>query len=289
MMRARRLYTASAAPLLTIALAGGLVAAPASAASAEKPRGEVAVGTASHQPKGRHVTVQLTSNGRLIAPKALRAGRHTFDVRGAGWAQLARPERGYVLAEFRRDLTLAARGNAAAAARLDRNVRFLGGATNITPPASSFTTTLHAGRYWLLNFNGGVPYAVPVKVTGRAPASVFPRVAGIITATDRRWSVPRTLPASGEVLVHNRSSEPRMVFVLPADAELGLRARRLVGGASLASSDGPGLGLGLENVSMSGLVAPGMSFVWKYNLPKGKYIVITDMNAQDGYQEVTLR
>lgn len=207
-----------------------------------------------------------TANGVTM----LRSGRYHFTVRstkGGHALQLARFNEGYTPEQAQKDFQSAFEGDVAAVQRIDNGMVFLGGASARPNRPGSLVVKLGAGHYAALDQNG--PAFAMLHMVGAAPKQ--PKVAyeGTYTAFTHGWHSSRGLPASGMVRFRNQSDQPHfLVLQQVKDSTTKAQVRRFVNRGLQGQPP-----WALKAFADSGVVSPGKSQLFRYDLPPGKYVI----------------
>lgn len=207
-----------------------------------------------------------TANGATT----LHAGQYHFHVTtGAGdhALQLVRFRNGYTAQQAQSDLPKAFQGDVAAVQRVDNGVVFRGGADARPGHPGDMVVTLKAAQYMAVDQNGNA--GALLTVTGTAPKSSRVAHSGTYTAFSYGWAVSRHLPAVGTVKVTNQADQPHFLVIQRVKASTTAATVR----TSLAAGGQGNPPWLLKASAGSGVVSPGTSQFFSYDLPPGKYFI----------------
>lgn len=228
------------------------------------------------------VEVSISAKRVVTMPTAIQPGVNTFKVttahkRGSSF-QLLRPAAGYTAAEAARDIEKGLDGgNVRAIKRFEANVTLLGGTFITTKNAGTLVVDLDLGDHWALDTRTSDPAKFfAFTVAGADTGNVMPETEATIKARlDAKWAgKPESIPNKGLMKFKNASSNNH--FIVMAKLKKGETYRDFKRWFA-AVQDGPGAGpppvnfeIGLEG----GVVSPGQSATFRYNLPPGKYVML---------------
>lgn len=265
-------YAAAASALLLTATAG--LAASGGAAEASG-----AQQTTTRSATTLTVTIRSTQKGPKLSTTRIRPGKTLFKVvRGneGGSMQLLRLKSGYTLAQAASDMGGLFSGDVSAVRRVDRHIVFYGG---MDVPAKGAnpnywgTDIDKAGTYYVVNLNKNQLTALKAKGTHQRRA--LPGTGGWVnmaTASDGSnvFKTPKTDPHKGWMKTTNNAAEPHFV-VLNQVQETTTRTDVQ---NYFNSGDSNPPSFALPGQDETNVISPGHSFVWKYGVPKGKYVVM---------------
>lgn len=241
------------------------------------------------QPDGDHkdskVDVHIAKNREITMPRHIRAGKNTFDIRCEtnSLFQIIAPERGYSRFEFARDAHRAFnKNNSRALKRLERNVRFEGGATCSPRRGGLLWVDLDPDKYWAVDINA--PRIRPGKIArffahdrdgdGHDGRKDGWRKGAVIRAVGHTtWAPePRRINERGPLTFVNDSMENHFVEIAKlAKGKTERDFARWVRQVNKGEEAPPPLG----RVSFdTGVVSPGESMTTVYSLPRGNYMLL---------------
>jgi hypothetical protein len=255
--RSRAIAAGAAAGLVAVAL----VAAPAEAAEVKTVKVKVTA-----------TSITFTGGGAETADgvTTLRSGRYRFHVvspSGSHAFQLLRFREGYTAEQAQQDFQTAFQGDVAAVQRIDTGVVFLGGASARPKQPGDMVVKLRAGQYMAVDPNGDA--VAMLNFVGTAPKQ--PKVAyrGTYTAFTHGWGLTRDLPASGMVRLYNQSDQPHFLVLQQVKSTTTNRqVRRFINSGMQGQPK-----WALKASADSGVVSPGRSQLFRYDLPPGKYLI----------------
>jgi hypothetical protein len=263
-IRLHRTRAVAAATAVVSAAALALVAAAPAEAATAVPTVKVRMSDSSITFSGGGAT---TSGGVTT----LHAGRYRFHVVSAGGdhiLQLLRFRNGYTPQQAQQDFPNAFEGNVAAVQRVDNGVVFLGGADAAPKHPGTMVVKIRATQMMAIDQNGDA--TAMVNVVGTAPAQKKVAHSGTYSAFSYGWGVSRHLPASGMVKFANSADQPHfLVLQHVKDSTTNAKVRRFIKGGLQGNPS-----WGLRESSDSGVVSPGKSQLFSYDLPAGKYLLM---------------
>jgi len=230
------------------------------------------------------LTVKITSqlNGIKLSTHAIQPGKTLFKVyrgHGGGEMQLLRLKPGYSLQQAGKDFGATFQGDVKAIRRVDRNVVFYGGidvpAAGTKAPNQWGVNVDKPGTYYVVNI--GVQkknLLTPLVVKGKTQHRTLPKATGWANATGtpgaNKWVTPATDPNRGWMSTTNNAEEPH--FPVLNEVQESTTTQDVLDYIALNTQAPPSWALpaGTE----AGIISPGHTEVWKYALPKGKYIVM---------------
>jgi hypothetical protein len=227
-------------------------------------------------------TVKVTSElkGVRLSTHTIRPGKTLFKVyrgHGGGQMQLLRLKAGYSLQQAGKDFGAAFSGDVKAVRRVDRNVVFYGGinvpATGAKAPNVWGVNVDKRGTYYVINT--GTKKNLPptaLSVRGTTRAGSLPKADGWLNMAQtkgvNRWVSPATDPHRGWMSTTNHALEPH--FVDLHQVKESTTSQDVQDFINAGAQGNPSWGLPAG--TGAGVISPGHTFVWKYSLPKGKYI-----------------
>jgi hypothetical protein len=225
------------------------------------------------------VAVSISAKRVVTMPTTIQPGVTTFKVtsdakRGSGF-QLVMPAAGYTPAEAARDIEKGLEGgNVKALKRFEANVTLHGGVI-VGDTAAKMTVVLDPGTYWALDTNTNDPdkfFAFTVE--GADTGNVMPTADATIKAVqDTKWAAkPASIPNKGLMTFKNAASQNHFIVMVKLkkgktyrDFKKWFLDPKGPSGPSPVNFD-----VGFD----SGVVGPGYSQTFKYNLPKGNYVML---------------
>ena len=226
------------------------------------------------------VVVSISATRVVTMPTTIQPGVNTFRVttankRGSGF-QLVRPAPGYTAAEASRDIEKGLNGgNLKALKRFEANVTLLGGMRVSRDKPGKLVVDLDAGSYWALDTNTNDPAKFfPFTVEGVDTGNVMPEAGAPIKARlDTTWaSKPESIPNKGLMRFKNAATQNHFIAMVKLKKGKTYRDFKEWFLADQGPS-GPSpvnFGIGID----SGVVSPGYSATFRYNLPKGHYVML---------------
>lgn len=198
----------------------------------------------------------------------LAAGRYRFHVVSASGnhiLQLLSFRNGYTAEQAQKDFEAAFSGDVAAVQRIDNGVVFRGGAGAREKNPGDMVVTLPAAQLVAMDVNGDA--VAPLNVVGKVGKTGGASWSGRYTAFTFGWGVSKNLPASGMVKFVNRSDQPHFLVLQRVKAST---TNAQVRKALRSQGDPKWL---LKATADSGVVSPGKSQLFDYDLPPGKYFI----------------
>jgi hypothetical protein len=244
-------------------LTAGVAAAPAQSAAATTPP----------------VVVSINAKRVVSMPTTIQPGVTTFKVTSAAKNgsdfQLVRPAAGYTAADAARDIDKGLDGgNVKAIKRFEANVTLLGG-MGTDKTVDTLVVDLDPGNYWALDTDTNQPGKFfAFTVAGLDTGNVAPDAVKIKAILDTTWAAkPASIPHKGLLKFKNTASQNH--FIEMAKLKKGYTYKDFKNWLAAAQQGPPGpspvnfdLGLG------SGVVSPGHSAIFNYNVPKGDYVML---------------
>jgi hypothetical protein len=254
---------AAATAVITAAGLALVAAAPADAATAV-PTVRVRISDSSITFAGGGAT---TAGGVTT----LHAGRYHFHVVGRGGdhsLQLLRLQNGYTQQQAQQDFNTAFNGDVPAVQRIDNGVVFLGGVDAAPTHPGDMVVKLRATQLIAADFAQDGNTMAMVNVVGTAPDQKKVPHDGKYTAFTYGWEVSKHLPASGMVKFANQADQPHFLVVQRVkDSTTNAKVRKFIN--SGGQGNPPWV---LKASAESGVVSPGKSQLFSYDLPAGKYL-----------------
>ena len=223
------------------------------------------------------VAVSISNTRVVTMPTTIQPGVNTFKVTTANkrgsYFQLAQAAAGYTAADASRDIEKGLDGgNVKAIKRFEANVTLFGGMFVTKDKAGKLVVDLAPGDYWALDTNTNEPGKFfAFTVAGLDTGNVMPEADATIKAVqDTKWAnKPESIPNKGLLTFKNAASQNH--FISMAKLKKGATYKDFK--EWFASEQGPppvNFAVTLD----SGVVSPGHSATFKYNLPKGNYVML---------------
>lgn len=269
-------YRAAATALLLTATAGMAATGGAAQASGTHDSSQRAATTLTITIKSKDGSVTLSDN-------RFRPGNTIFKVKnidGAasrGLVQVFRLRAGYTLEDAFADFGQAFGSEdpnvvVPAIKRIDRNIVFYGGMPAKGKPnhASRWAVKINkAGTYYVANLDQNT--LTTFKARGDTQRRALPSQTGFVNAVTSSndagndFRAGKHNAASGWMSTANKSEEPHFVDLQQVkkgttDADI-----------TAAFQGGPDPSVPGGGTSGTGVISPGHTFLWKYDLPKGRY------------------
>jgi len=166
-------------------------------------------------------------------------------------------------------------GAVAAMRRVFAGTEFLGGADVFPDSPASFTVTLRPGTYYLGEMSRRP--AFHKLAVGPGAGGVEPAASAQLTASDSRFHTNQpTLPAHGTITIRNTGRQIHRLNFVPVEAgttraELGAWLRKTGG-----RPDGPPPAFAGRGPQLgTAMISPGRRFQFGYDLPAGRYAVVS--------------
>jgi hypothetical protein len=228
------------------------------------------------------VAVSISNTRVVTMPTTIQPGVNTFKVttankRGSAF-QLAQAAAGYSAADAARDIEKGLDGgNVQAIKRFEANVTLFGGMAVDKGTPGKLVVDLEPGDYWALDTNtneAGKFFAF--SVAGVDTGNVRPEADATLRAVqDTTWaSNPASIPNKGMLTFKNKASQNH--FIVMYKLKKGMTYKDFKKWFA-SSMDGPPSGPSPVNFDIgmdSGALSPGYSATFKYNLPKGDYVML---------------
>ena len=224
------------------------------------------------------VAVSITNTRVVTMPTTIQPGVNTFTVttankRGSSF-QLVQAAAGYSAADAARDIEKGLDGgNVKAIKRFEANITLLGGVSVTKDRAGKAVVDLPAGDYWALDVNTNDPDKFfAFTVAGLDTGNVVPVADATLKAVqDTTWAnKPASIPNKGWMTFKNAASQNH--FIVMAKLKKGMTYRDFKQWFADGAESAPPInfGIGMD----SAVVSPGHSASFKYNLPKGNYVML---------------
>ena len=261
-IRLHRTKAVAAATAVVSAAAMALVAvAPAEAATAVK--------TVRVRMSDSAITFSgggATTSGGVTT---LHAGRYHFHVVGRGGAhslQLVRFQNGYTPQQLEQDFNIDPEKDVSAIQRIDNGVVLLGGVNAAPQHPGTLVVRLRATQLMAFDTNGNT--TATINVVGTAPEQEKVAHDGKYTAFSFGWGVSKHLPASGMVKFANQADQPHFLVIQRVkDSTTNAKVRKFINSGGQGNPP-----WALKASTDSGVLSPGKSQLFSYDLPAGKYL-----------------
>ncbi len=227
------------------------------------------------------VQVSISKTRAVTMPATIQPGVNTFSVttankRGSAF-QLVRPAPGYTAADAARDIEKGLDGgNVKAIKRFEANITLLGGVSATRGHAATLVVDLDLGSYWALDTHTNDPRKfLPFTVDGADTGNVMPEAGATIKARlDTTWAKkPASIPHKGLLRFKNAASQNHFIVLTKLKKGMSYRDFKKWIAAVQGGPGGPppvNFSIGLD----SGVVSPGHSASFSYDLPKGDYVMM---------------
>lgn len=231
------------------------------------------------------VTIKSKASGPTLSDDTFRPGHTVFKVKrvdDGGLMQVFRLKPGYTILDASNDFNLAfppdqtTPPDVDAVNRIDDNVVFYGGARALPKNAAPMKWAVdidHAGTYYVLNIERNTP-PVTFTVKGQRQKRPMPAADGTLnmaTAADgvtNVWKPGKHNAASGWMSSTNKAKEPHFVVLDHVKKSTTLKQVQKcfqgTGPCDFRAKDRAGID--------TGVVSPHHTFLWTYDLPKGKFL-----------------
>jgi hypothetical protein len=232
------------------------------------------------------VTIKSTKAGPKLSEDKFRPGKTMFNIvrHGAGGTmQVLRLKKGYTLKHAFKDFAAAFPNNApadvAAVRSVYRNVVFYGG---LDVPKKGRTNRFgvdidKAGTYYVVNLSKNT--LTSFRARGSHQKRTLPKAGGTLNmaqgpAGSNVFKTPANDPHKGWMRSTNNAAEPH--FVALNQVKESTTDQDIAD--ALTSPNPPDFFL--AGADETNVISPGHSFIWKYSLPKGKYVVLCFMPSK---------
>lgn len=219
------------------------------------------------------IPIKNTKQGPVLSATTIRPGKTLFTItrNGSGGAlEVLRLKPGYSLTQAMRDFGKLFTGNVAAVKRVDKNVVFYGG---LPTPKTSGTTNQFgvdidkAGRYYVVNLDKNK--VATFRAKGSHQNRSLPATGGYLNMKgDESFSVPKSDPHKGWMKTTNNSTQPH--FIVLQHVKESTRRADIKAYFDAGAQGRPPFQLAGETDTL--VVGPNHTMVWKYSLPRGKYV-----------------
>ena len=257
--RTRAIAAGTTAALLAITVA--VTAAPAEAATVRTVKVRMSDSAITFSGGGA-----TTANGVTT----LHAGRYHFHVVSASGGhvlQLLSFRNGYTAQQAQEDFPKAFSGDVPAVQRVDNGVDFRGGAGATAKHPGDMVVTLYAAQLMAVDQNGEA--AAMLHVVGKPRTTAKVPHEGKYTAFSFGWDASKHLPAAGTVKFVNQADQPHfLVLQHVKSSTTNKTVRQFIKSGAQGNPKWV-----LKGSADSGVLSPGRSQLWDYDLPAGKYLV----------------
>ena len=200
----------------------------------------------------------------------LHAGRYHFHVVSAAGdhvLQFLNFRNGYTAEQATQDFQSAFGGDVAAVQRIDNGVVFRGGVDAKKGHPGDMVVTLPAGQHAAIDQNGDA--VAPLNVVGEVGKTPKTPSSGKYTAFSYGWGVSSHLPASGTVKFANQADQPHfLVLQRVKSSTTNKQVRKFISSGAQGNPS-----WALKATADSGVLSPGKSQLFDYDLPAGKYFI----------------
>lgn len=262
-IRLRRTKAIAAATVVVSAAALAVTAAAPAEAATAVPTVKVRISDSSITFSGGGAT---TSAGVTT----LHAGRYRFHVVGVGGdriLQLLRFQNGYTPQQAQQDFNDAFEGNVPAVQRIDNGVVFLGGVDAAPKHPGTMVVRLRATQLMAIDLNGDA--TAMLSVVGTAHEQKKVAHDGTYSAFTYGWGVSKHLPASGMAKFVNSADQPHFLVIQRVkDSTTNAKVRKFINAGGQGNP--PWV---LKASADTGVLSPGKSQLFSYDLPAGKYLL----------------
>ena len=228
------------------------------------------------------VSVSISNTRVITMPTTIQPGVNTFKVTTANKSgssfQVVQAAAGYSPKDAARDIDKGLDGgNVQAIKRFEANVTLFGGMGVTKEKSNKLVVDLAAGDYWALDVNTNDPDKFfAFTVAGVETGNVIPAADATLKAVqDTTWAnKPASIPNKGWMNFKNKATQNH--FIVMAKLKKGMTYQDFKKWFA-ASMDGPPSGPSPVNFGIgmdSGVVSPGYSATFRYNLPKGDYVML---------------
>jgi hypothetical protein len=224
------------------------------------------------------VSVHITKKHKLMMPQRMRPGTHKFVISSADEAgfQLAKPAPGYTKREVAFDLNRAlVKGKVPALKRFERNIVLAGGAPSAPGENGVMWANLSPGRYWALDTTAPRTRArriLNIQVSGTHVAGKAHGTSMIRAINEADWAPrPKRMDSSGRLTFRNDAEANH--FVILARLAKGKTVRDFRRWINSGANSAPPLNERAPGLD-TGVVGPGRQMTMKYDLPRGRYVLV---------------
>jgi hypothetical protein len=231
------------------------------------------------------IGVSVDAHGAIRAPAALSSRGYVFQVSSAAPAMvtLLKPKVTYTKAQLVADLGPHSdeATTASAANRFDTSVMAYGGAWSTAGSSGLFAKAIDSGTYWVVDLARAplVANVHTLSVTGSPLATNLPQPDAVASASmERTWTVPKSLPAKGTLLIRNSTPGTHQLVIEPVPPSYTPKA--------YLSATRTGRGMEAPwTIPGPSLVSAGVDFLWTYDLSPGDYVIMDLSLGTYGYRQ----
>jgi hypothetical protein len=265
-MQTRSRAAATTALLLTASVTG--LAAVGSSAQAT-----THTHTAARAAAAPVVTITANKCGVKLSTDKVRPGKTMFRVTGKahGSIQLLRLKKGYTIADLAKDIGPLMAGDVPTIRRVDKNVVFYGGmpVPQAGAPANKWGTDVDKnGTYYVINLKRND--IATFKAKGSHQTRSLPSADGKLGMKgSMSFNAPASNPNKGWMKTTNNAIQPH--FIDLGQVKKSTTAQDVQDWLSNPTGPPPFAKPGGGGASTE-VVSPGHTIVWKYHVPKGKYL-----------------
>jgi hypothetical protein len=225
------------------------------------------------------VPVSISATRVVTMPTTIQPGVNTFRVttatrRGSAF-QLVQPAPGYTAEEASRDIEKGLEhGKIRALKRFEANITLLGGMLVTKQRVGILAVHLDPGTYWALDTNTNDPAKFfAFTAAGVDTGNVMPDAGATLKARlDTTWAnKPASIPNKGLLRFKNAATQNHFIALVRLNK--GKTYRDFVTWFTSENPSGPppvNFDVGMD----SGALSPGHSATFRYNLPKGHYVLL---------------
>lgn len=225
-------------------------------------------------------TITVTMGKSIgVSSSTVHAGRVVFKVTAPTdpadhELQIFKLRGGYTPTDFKKDAGPGLDdGVVSATRRIYKGVNFLGGVM----AGHSFSETLYAGTYYLIDIGNNSRAVQTLHVTGTPPQRPWVGDGSVITAHDMSFSANEAIPGKGWTIFRNTGDEPHFLSMVRVQSS----TTRAQVKKALQSDQQPSFAIGPDYEL--GIVSPGSQIVFQHNLPAGKYLALCFMPDPDNH------
>ncbi len=230
------------------------------------------------------IKVFITKAHDVRMTTAMHPGVHRFVVRSRKEAafQIARLAKGYTKAEASRDINLSLNAqnqpDLKALKRFEKNTTLFGGVSSKPGSRGLMFVDLPRGRY--IAADTSLRAEKPSKmlsfrVGGGRVNAVLPQTKTLTVVDEITFQGARRIPSTGLLTFHNRSKDNHFVEIARLAAGKTMKDVKVWMGKAAKGQDpgAPPVDMSIQPVD-TGALSPGHAMVFRYSLPKGKYVLL---------------
>lgn len=258
---------------IAAAMTGALLAVTTAVTAAAPASAAAAVPTVKVKMTASAITFSGGGASTANGVTTLHAGRYHFHVvspSGTHALQLLRFKNGYTLDQAQQDIQKLDSDvpDVAAVQRIDHGVIFLGGVDAAPKSPGDMVATVRAGQLFAFDVQGNAK--APLNIVGELGKTGKTPHSGTYTAFSYGWGVSKNLPTSGMVKFANQADQPHFLVIQQVKTSTTNKQVRKFIDSGLQGNPSWALKASTE----SGVVSPGKSQLFAYDLPAGKYLVM---------------